>query len=464
MRIKNKFSSLTVLLLSGFLAFGTSCEDNNDKALALPTVETGEIVDISGTTAAGGGKVLNEGGSEVLERGVVWSSSEIPAYDRNEGMSFDGRGPGEFSSQLKDLQSGVSYSVRAFAYSRNGVSYGELVEFTTVMMFLTADITEISSSSALSGGNIPAGMEGPIIERGVVWDTSDSPTIENHLGMSSDGSGHGSYVSRITDLTPGTQYFVRAYATTEEKTEYGNVKEFETRLYERVYQGETFYMPFDNNFLEMITQTEPSVVGSPSFSDDRIKGSHAYKGAPSSYLTFSTSNLLAEEFSAAFWYKSNGEPGWAGILTIGPPDENHPDYPDVQNNRASGFRFFREGNPNNSQFKISIGFGEWDVFYTDNTLALLDLTKDEWVHIALSISKTNVTVYFNGNPVIQDELEKAINWTGCDIISIASGQPRFTEWQHFADHSLFDELRLFNIALSQSDIEAIMAGDQPSQQ
>lgn len=458
MKIRNKLNRFVVFLAASLLLFGTNCEDDsNETSMAVPLLETKGITNISGTDAEGGGEILEKGSSEVLERGIAWSREGDPTYDENDGMSFDGDGIGEFSSKLTGLQPGVSYYVRAFAHNSEGVGYGQVVEFATIMEFLTEPVSEITPYSAVSGGNIPQGMAGPIDERGVVWDTSGNPTVEENLGQTYNGTGAGAYESEMTGLEPGTAYYVRAYATKAEGIEYGDIKEFSTKLYEPIYDGETFYMPFNNSYVEMVSGMEAAVVGSPSYSEESVKGSHAYQGAQNSYLTFPTTDLLANEFSALFWYKSEGNPGWAGIMTVGPPDEDHPDYPEVQNDRTSGFRFFREGAPSNSVFKLDIGFGEYDVFYPNDTEALLDLTKDEWVHIAFTISETEVTVYFNGEPVIQSEMDSTIDWTNCDIISIGSGQPRFTEWQHFADHSLYDEVRLFNVALSGDDIKEIMA-------
>lgn len=36
-------------------------------------------------------------------------------------------------------------------------------------------------------------------------------------------------------------------------------------------------------------------------------------------------------------------------------------------------------------------------------------------------------MYFDGEIVAEGEFS-GIDWTGCDILSIASGAPRFTEW------------------------------------
>ena len=49
-----------------------------------------------------------------------------------------------------------------------------------------------------------------------------------------------------------------------------------------------------------------------------------------------------------------------------------------------------------------------------------------------------------------------VDWTGCDILSIMSGAPRFTGWNHRSDSSFLDELHLFDKALTQSEIQDIM--------
>jgi len=52
-----------------------------------------------------------------------------------------------------------------------------------------------------------------------------------------------------------------------------------------------------------------------------------------------------------------------------------------------------------------------------------------------------------------------IDWTGADILSIMSGAPRFTGWNHLSDESYMDELRLFNKALTQEEVQTIMSDE-----
>jgi hypothetical protein len=216
-----------------------------------------------------------------------------------------------------------------------------------------------------------------------------------------------------------------------------------------LFEGETFYMPFDGINTELITITQPTQVGSPLFAGEGRKGGNAYKGAADAYLTFPTTGLLGTEFSASFWMKVNDSPDRAGVLVIGPPGIN---------TRTSGFRFFRENAGGKQRFKLNVGTGSSDSWFDGGTAADVVPNTGEWVHFAFSISATNAAVYINGEVASQGSLA-GVNWTGCEFISIMSGAPRFTEWGHNSDLSFMDELRLFDKALTQQDVLEIIGSD-----
>jgi hypothetical protein len=90
----------------------------------------------------------------------------------------------------------------------------------------TVEPSLITSTGAISGGNITSDGGGIIKYRGVCWGTMTDPTINNDKTY--DGSGTGIFSSSITDLKPATTYYVRAYATNKAGTSYGNLKSFAT--------------------------------------------------------------------------------------------------------------------------------------------------------------------------------------------------------------------------------------------
>ncbi|HUH58310.1 MAG TPA: BspA family leucine-rich repeat surface protein, partial [Pseudomonadales bacterium] len=97
---------------------------------------------------------------------------------------------------------------------------------SSVFTVSTLAVSDIAATSATAGGNITADGGSPITVRGMVWGTSENPTIETHTGITTDGSGTGAFTSSITGLAENTTYYVRAYATNADGTEYGKNKSF----------------------------------------------------------------------------------------------------------------------------------------------------------------------------------------------------------------------------------------------
>lgn len=216
-------------------------------------------------------------------------------------------------------------------------------------------------------------------------------------------------------------------------------------------EGEILYMPFEGTYKDLIGNQEATKVGSPEFAAGKV--GKAYAGAANSYLTYPAANLTkTTSLSAAFWMNVNATPDRAGILTLGPPDEAAPTAP---NNRTKGFRFFREGSATAQIFKLNAGNGTADSWFDGGASATVDPTAGTWVHLAYTISPTECVVYINGEVAKQGAFT-GISWEGCDILSIMSGAPRFTGWNHFSDLSLMDELHIFNKALTQDEVKAIM--------
>ena len=206
-----------------------------------------------------------------------------------------------------------------------------------------------------------------------------------------------------------------------------------------MFDGEAFYMPFDGDYRDLIGFDLATEIGTPGFSGTSYAGTNAYKGTDDAYLTFPTDNLLSDEFSAAFWYKVNGSPDRAGILVVG----------DNADDRNQGFRLFREGNGTDQRIKLNVGTGEGDTW---NDGGVIDVTAGEWVHVAFTISQTKSTIYFNGIEQLSSDLPNGVDWTGCENITIGSGGETFSYWNHKSDSSDMDELRIFNKALSQTEI------------
>ena len=197
--------------------------------IALPTITTSNVTDITQTTAVSGGNVTSAGYGTVSARGVCWSTSQNPTISNSH--TSDGNGIGVFTSNITGLTENTTYYVRAYATNEAGTSYGEQKTFTTpheaiLPSVTTSNVTDITQTAAVSGGNVSSAGYGTVSARGVCWSTSQNPTISN--SHTSDGNGTGVFTSNITGLTENTTYYVRAYATNEAGTSYGEQKTFTT--------------------------------------------------------------------------------------------------------------------------------------------------------------------------------------------------------------------------------------------
>ncbi len=88
----------------------------------------------------------------------------------------------------------------------------------------TTAISNITATTAASGGNITSEGTSTVVSRGVCWSTSTTPTIADK--RTTDGAGAGSFTSNITGLDGGVIYYVRAYATNSAGTGYGMAMSF----------------------------------------------------------------------------------------------------------------------------------------------------------------------------------------------------------------------------------------------
>ena len=225
-----KHSKLNLLpfLIALLLTFA-GC--NKEEPVKDATLSTLSVTNITTNSAQSGGNITNDGGGDITSRGVVWGTSPNPTAEQNSGLTMDGSGPGLFQSNLTNLQPNTTYFVRAYATNEAGMVYGSEQQFATegtAPTVTTIQVTNITIYTAISGGNVTDGGGASVTARGVVWSTSQNPTIENNLGSTNNGSGTGSFTSNLTGLSANTTYYVRAYATNNTGNGYGQQESFTT--------------------------------------------------------------------------------------------------------------------------------------------------------------------------------------------------------------------------------------------
>lgn len=105
-----------------------------------------------------------------------------------------------------------------------------------VPVLTTSAVTDIVLTTATGGGNITSEGGSAVTARGVCWGTAPTPTIANN--KTTNGSGLGAFTGSITGLTLGITYYVRAYATNNFGTAYGDQVTFRSLpILGQSYQG-----------------------------------------------------------------------------------------------------------------------------------------------------------------------------------------------------------------------------------
>jgi hypothetical protein len=118
-----------------FVAGGNSGGTGN---LVLPTITTNAVTAITSNSATFGGAISNANGNQIMERGIVYSTSPNPTLGSNRFIIGNGIGTFDTISGLRYfsdrlLNPNTTYYARAYAVTENNISaYGNEVSFTTL--------------------------------------------------------------------------------------------------------------------------------------------------------------------------------------------------------------------------------------------------------------------------------------------------------------------------------------------
>jgi len=204
--------------------------------------------------------VSDDKGVPVTERGFCWSTSSNPTISNSKIVVGDGIGT--FSDTITGLSQNTTYYVRAYATNAAGTSYYGSNSYTTgstssyLPVISSQSNTSRTYNTLVMSATVSNDNGFPVTERGFCWSTSSSPTISN--SKIAVGSGIGTFSDTIKELSPSTNYYVRAYATNAAGTN---------------YYGNTYYTT--DNRLPIITslsnpsKTYNTLVMSATVDDDK---------------------------------------------------------------------------------------------------------------------------------------------------------------------------------------------------
>ena len=258
-----------------------------------PTVITGEVSNITGSSAEVGGMVPNIGGCTVTERGVCWSPFQGPTT--GDDKKTDSGDSTSFTCILNNLTPETGYYVRAYAINEQGTAYGEERYFITtdsvapgpgVPTVTTYPVTDITLTSAVSGGIVTSDGGAYVTEYGLCWGFNPNPTVNNfHIAL---GAGAETFTYTMENLYMSLPYHVRAYAINSEGISYGQNVAFQTATpnpqpYNQICPGTSVVFDYDSNVYNTVR------IGNQCWMRESLRTTHYSNGTEIPLLTWSSS-------------------------------------------------------------------------------------------------------------------------------------------------------------------------------
>jgi hypothetical protein len=210
--------------------------DNGSKQLTVKaigenrapvTLNTSAVTMITSSTAIFNGTITYSGLPGYTERGFVYSTSSMPTLENTIAkLTASVTSSRDYNATATGLTLGATYYVRTYAINKTGTAYStNEVNFTTVMtlpVVTTQDVTNknIAAGVVTFNGTIVSVGDPAYTERGFVYGITHNPTVDDTKKPAS-GTGTGAFSFNITGLTEGNIYYVRAYATNNKETAYG---------------------------------------------------------------------------------------------------------------------------------------------------------------------------------------------------------------------------------------------------
>jgi uncharacterized protein (TIGR02145 family) len=158
-------------------------------------------------------------------------------------------------------------------------------------------ISNTTTNSAVSGGEVTSDGGATITARGVCWNSSGNPTISD--SHTSNGTGTGIFASSLTGLTAGTSYFVKAYATNSAGTSYGNEVTFTTQgsSSQTFTCGTSTISDFDGNTYNTVQ------IGSQCWMKENLATTHYADGT--ALVDGTAAGNLGYNNTTKYWFVNN---------------------------------------------------------------------------------------------------------------------------------------------------------------
>lgn len=212
---------------SAGITYGTVKSFITDVGEKAPSITTKTATDVTTNSAELNGELTSQGCSNVTEYGFYWGTSSNPSTKKKIGSSIDD--DDNFYTTVTNLKTNTKYYFKAYAKNSSGTTYGTVKYFTTKSAEKPAVTTKTASTGegcATLNGVVTSDGDSDITSYGFYYGTTSSPSTKIEVDDSYIAE-NTAFTYKLTGLTDGVTYYVKAYATNSQGTSYGNVQKFQ---------------------------------------------------------------------------------------------------------------------------------------------------------------------------------------------------------------------------------------------
>lgn len=427
--------------------------------LMVPVVTLeSQVTGIGYNRATVRGMIADIGSSKVTRYGFCWAEQANPTVGMGSVNLGDCTEPKSFEAIITGLQPNTTYHLRAYAENSVGLAYsGNEITFTThdtpvLATVTTGEVSNVSDVSATVGGSISnLGNVEKLTAYGHVWSTSASQAV---VGMG-ESTNYGAlnevrtFSSVLSGLEEKTTYYVRAYATNEMGTAYGDIVEFTTEKtpVKNVTSGLYAYYTFEDNTKNVVEGGyNATAINAPSYVES-VNGTKAIKFSTmdNSYISVPEAMIHNGTFTVSFWVKGLSD---GHIFHV----------------------------PNSGQYEVSFSFimkesslayttKGWQIIYNYDSMPGFShpsIDDSEWTMVTLSSAaegygNTVLRLYLNGEFVdTYKETNVAYETAGRGTKFVFGGKMDYNSIFLNSSNMTVDNLRIYNTrALSDAEVEQI---------
>lgn len=303
-----------------------SCSTTSDESTsATPKLTTKEIVRDNEGLLKAGGKVTDDGGSNISRVGVIWSMSpELSVEDHEDKEEVYSSNKDFDVTSKKIFAPNTTYYFRAFAQNDRGIALGNVVSYRYGNVIETLDPIDITTVGATLKGRYfqPSGN---LAYAGFVYGTGPDPTILDGSVKEVGILGTMDYSIKLEGLARNTKYYIRSYTKIGQNYYYGEQKMIRTTGYFGQAGGIVAYdkgiISDGWRYLEISNKDVGRNYATPPF----VRFGAAWCNSPTTYLAGTSEkmgegptntdfiiNRIAGESAARFCreYSANGYSDW----------------------------------------------------------------------------------------------------------------------------------------------------------